>query len=195
MARIASLLILMIVALAPIAASADPSKEASNLFDRWVAAFNANDIDTLVNLYAPDATFVGTLGKNLLHGRSAVRAYFARLAGSGDHVTIGEREIVALDDHVAYITGSYEFTTAREVRRRTSPARFSMILIKHGGTWLIVHHHSSRRPPDPVVLPSRRAENIEIGGLAVAARAEPFDIRPCAGCRPGSLAGPLSPHG
>ncbi len=158
MARISSLLVLVVMALTPIVASAEPSGEASNLFERWVTAFNSNEVDALVNLYAPDATFVGTLGKNLMHGRTAVRAYFARLAGSGDHVTIGERDIVALDDHVVYITGSYEFTTAREVRRRRSPARFTMILMKRGDTWLIAHHHSSRRP-EPVPLLSRRAEN------------------------------------
>jgi uncharacterized protein (TIGR02246 family) len=153
MARFSSLMILILALLLSAAAWAGPSEEAATVLDRWVQAFNSNDVDGLTALYDSDATLVGTLGPNLMRGREAIHVYYERLANSGDRVSIGERTLVALEDNVIYATGSYEFTTTRRAVRRTSLARFTMVLIKRGNDWLIAHHHSSRQrenlPPPP----------------------------------------------
>ena len=51
-----------------------------------------------------------------------------------------------LSDNAVLVTGFYEFTRSKEGKTLPSPARFTMLLIKHDGEWLIAHHHSSPAP-------------------------------------------------
>jgi predicted oxidoreductase len=57
----------------------------------------------------------------------------------------GGREVVVLDDNVAYVTGFDDFTAVRNGETKTSPNGFSLILVRRGNEWLIAHQHSSRR--------------------------------------------------
>ena len=50
---------------------AGPSEDVGAVVDRWATAFNSNDVDALVNLYAPDAILVGTAGLTLNRGNEA----------------------------------------------------------------------------------------------------------------------------
>jgi uncharacterized protein (TIGR02246 family) len=134
---------------------AEPADDVRAIVDRWATAFNANDVDALVNLYAPDAIFVGSTGLTRTEGHDAIRGYFARLANSGDKVVIADCKIVVLADTIAYATGFYEFSALREGDVKKSWAGFSMILTKQGSDWLIAHHHSSLRSTEPK-LPVRR---------------------------------------
>ena len=158
MGRLRSVLVLtmLVLALTPILATAGPADDAGSVVDRWSTAFNSNDVDALVSLYAPDAVLVGSTGLSLKEGTEAIRGYFARLAKSGDKVVIGDRKIIVLDDNVSYATGFYEFSAVRNGEVRKSWAGFSMVLVKHGNDWLIAHHHSSQRSSPSPGLPSLR---------------------------------------
>jgi uncharacterized protein (TIGR02246 family) len=157
MRRYGCVLILVLLVFASRVAVADPANEVSGAVDRWVTAFNANDVDALVNLYAPDAILVGSTGLTRQAGRDAIRGYFARLANSGDKVVIEDREIVPLGENIAYATGFYEFSAMRERKERKTKAGFSMVFVKHGNDWLIAHHHSSvRSGPPPTTLPVQK---------------------------------------
>ena len=141
----------------PIAARAQqPAIDAGSVVDRWATAFNSNDVDALVSLYAPDAILLGSTGLTLKEGSEAIRGYFARLAKSGDKVVIGDRKIIVLDDNVSYATGFYEFSAVRNGEVKTSWAGFSMVLVKHANDWLIAHHHSSERSSPSPGLPLQR---------------------------------------
>ena len=120
MGRFRSILVLamLVLALMPILATAGPADDAGSVVDRWVTAFNSNDVDALVSLYAPDAILLGSTGLTRKEGSEAIRGYFARLAKSGDKVVIGDRKIVVLDDNVAYATGFYEFSAVETARRK-----------------------------------------------------------------------------
>jgi uncharacterized protein (TIGR02246 family) len=137
-------------------ALADPADEVSAVVDRWATAFNTNDVDALVNLYAPDAILVGSTGLTRQEGRDAIRGYFARLAHSGDKVVIEDRKIVSLGDNITYATGFYEFSAMREGELKKTKAGFSMVFVKQGNDWLIAHHHSSVRSSPPPALPVRK---------------------------------------
>jgi uncharacterized protein (TIGR02246 family) len=142
-----SLLLLgLMTLLLPGIAVGGPVEEVDAVVDRWIAAFNANDVNALVKNYASDATFVGTVGTTLGEGSDAIRHYYARLKGTGDSVEFRERKTVLLCDEVAYVSGIYEFHVARNGKERSTPDRFTMILIKRGSDWEIAHHHSSRSP-------------------------------------------------
>ena len=145
MGRFWPVLMLTMMLLTPASVRAGPTEEAGATLDHWAAAFNANDVDALLSLYAPDATMMGTVGLTLKQGSEAIRSYYARLADSGDRVMMGDRKVVMLDGHAAYVSGFYEFTAVRRGARRSAPARFTMVLIKRGEHWLIEHHHSSRQ--------------------------------------------------
>jgi uncharacterized protein (TIGR02246 family) len=152
MGRFRSILVLamLVLALMPNLATAGPADDAGSVVDHWVTAFNSNDVDALVSLYAPDAILLGSTGLTLKEGSEAIRGYFSRLAKSGDKVVIRDRKIVVLDDNVAYVTGFYEFSAVRNGEVKKSWAGFSIVLVKHANDWLIAHHHSSQRsPPSP----------------------------------------------
>jgi uncharacterized protein (TIGR02246 family) len=158
MGRFRSVLVLamLVLALTPVLATAGPADDAGSVVDRWVTAFNSNDVDALVSLYAPDAIFLGSTGLTLKEGREGIRGYFARLAKSGDKVVIDDRKIIVLDDNISYATGFYEFSAVRNGAVKKSWAGFSMVLVKHANDWLIAHHHSSQRSSSSPGLPSLR---------------------------------------
>jgi uncharacterized protein (TIGR02246 family) len=156
MGRFRLVLVLAVLALMPVFSAAALADDAGAVVDRWAAAFNTNDVNALVSLYAPDAILVGSTGLTLKEGSEAIRGYFARLAKSGDKVVIGDRKIIVLDDNVSYATGFYEFSAVRNGEVRKSWAGFSMILVKHGNDWLIAHHHSSQRSSPSPGVPSLR---------------------------------------
>jgi len=142
-------LIVALLVLSPAAASASPAEDANAVVDRWAAIFTANDAGELVKLYAPDAILLGTFSPIIADTPDLIRDYFKRLPGSGNKVVLGDRRTAKLSDEAVLVTGFYEFTLIREGKPVPTPARFSMVVIKRGNDWLIVHHHSSRRPEPP----------------------------------------------
>ncbi len=147
MGRLGRVLFLVLAMLVPVAASAGPAEDVAAALDKWVATFNANDIDALVKLYTPDAVVVGQGGSILTEGSDAIRNFYSPLDKSGDKVAVGIHKIVVLDDKVAYVTGFDEFTAVRNGETRRAPAGFTMVLVRSGDRWLIAHQHSSRRAP------------------------------------------------
>ena len=138
-------LLVVLAMLAPVTASAGPAEEVASAVDRWATTFNANNVDALVKLYAPDAIVIGPAGSTINEGTEAIRKYYARLEKSGDKVLLGIHKVVVLDDNVAYVAGFNEFSAVRGGETRKSPNGFTMILVKRGDHWLITHQHSSRR--------------------------------------------------
>ncbi len=50
-----------------------------------------------------------------------------------------------VNDNAVVVTGFYEFTRMAEGKPVPAPARFTVLLTKVGGQWLIAHQHSSPR--------------------------------------------------
>ncbi len=134
----------MLLVLGPMASFAAPADAASAVIDRWGAAYDANDAEALVKLYTVDAILHGTRSPILSERTEPIRAYFnsVRRPGDGAKVTFGEQRMVVLGDRAVLVTGFYEFTRPAS----STPARFTMVIVKRGSDWFIVHHHSSERP-------------------------------------------------
>ena len=140
----------VLLMLTPAAALAGPAEDANAVIDRWSAAFNANDQEAVVKLYAPDAVLLGTVSPVINEGTEAIRAYFKILPGSGAKSVIGERRTIVLSENAVMGAGFYEFTIMRDGKPVPLPSRFTMVVAKRDGQWLIVHHHSSpRAQPQP----------------------------------------------
>ena len=126
---------------------AGPAEEANAALDHFSAAYTANDVETLVALYAPNAVLLGTNSPNISEGRDAIRAYFTdlKLAGSGNKNEIQERRTIVVSDSAVVATGFYLFTRMTDGKPVPGPARFTVLLTKVDGQWLIAHQHSSPR--------------------------------------------------
>jgi ketosteroid isomerase-like protein len=62
----------------------------------------------------------------LIEGKDAIHSYFARLANSGDKVSVEASKVIVLHDDVAYVTGLYTFGGVRHGQARTTQAAFTM---------------------------------------------------------------------
>jgi uncharacterized protein (TIGR02246 family) len=126
---------------------AGPAEEANAALDRFSAAYSANDVEALVKLYAPNAILMGTNSPVISDGRDAVRTYFTnlKLAGSGNKNEIQERRTIVVNDSAVVVTGFYQFIRMSDGKPVPGPARFTVLLTKVDGQWLIAHHHSSPR--------------------------------------------------
>src|SRR5689334_1674393 len=126
---------------------AGPAEEANAALDRFSAAYTANDVEALVKLYAPNAILLGTNSSIISEGRDAVHAYFTnlKLAGSGNKNEIQERRTIVVNDNAVVVTGFYQFTRMSDGKPTAAPARFTVLLTKVNGRWLIAHQHSSPR--------------------------------------------------
>jgi uncharacterized protein (TIGR02246 family) len=133
----------------PSAASGGPAEDANAVIDQWAAVFSANDVASLVQLYSTDAVVLGTVSPTIAQGTDAIRGYFSRLPGSGNKVVIGERRTIVVNDAAVASAGFYDFTIMRDGQPVPNPARFTFLVVKRDGRWLIVHHHSSSRPKPP----------------------------------------------
>ena len=143
-AGIFPLVLLAILAL-PLIAIAGSGEEANAVIDRWSVAYSANDPEAVTKNYRPDAILLGTVSPVLSQGTDAIRGYFSNLKGSGNKNAIGERHTMVLSDNAVIVTGFYDFTRMKDGQPVPGPSRFTMLLIKDGGEWLIAHHHSSPR--------------------------------------------------
>jgi len=138
-------LILLTLLISPLIARAGSGEEANTAIDRWSAAYSANDPEAVAKNYRPDAILLGTFTPAISQGTDAIRAYFSDIKGSGAKNTIGERYTMVLNDYAVVVTGFYDFTRLKDRQALSAPSRFTMLLIKDGGEWLIAHHHSSPR--------------------------------------------------
>jgi uncharacterized protein (TIGR02246 family) len=120
--------------------------EAYAVVQRWAETFNAGEPDAVAALYAPDATIWGTLGQKLTTGLTDITTYFAEAARAGLKVKLGEHVLSAMSQTSAVDAGAYEFARTTDAQTALFPARYSFVLLKQNGAWMIAHQHSSFLP-------------------------------------------------
>src|SRR5438128_11048861 len=81
MLRLVRYFFVTLLLLLPAQALAGPAEKASAVIDRWAAAFNANDAEAVVKLYAADGLLHGTSSPTFNAGTSAISEYFKVLPG------------------------------------------------------------------------------------------------------------------
>ena len=130
--------------LAATSALAGPADEASAIVDQWSATYSANDRNALVKLYAPDALLLGTTDQAATRGTEEILEYFVALDKGGRKNTIKERDVIVLGPEAVVVVGFYDFAR-KEQNYEPRPSRFTMVVVKREGRWMIAHHHSSPR--------------------------------------------------
>lgn len=125
-------------------AMAGPAEDANAAVDRWAAAYSANDVDALAKAYAPNAVLLGTTSPIISEGTAGIREYFKDMPGSGRKNVVVERKTTVLGDTAVVVSGFYNFFRP-EQPDAPRPSRYTMVVVKIDGEWVISHHHSSPR--------------------------------------------------
>lgn len=148
MTRFFQLVFVTLMLMLPAAAIAGPAEDANAAIDRWSAAFNTNDPETIAKNYCSDAILLGTVSPVISEGTQAIIKYFTPTKGTGNKNAIDERRSIIISDSAVVVAGFYTFTRMVEGKAVPGPSRFTMLVTKRGNEWCIAHHHSS-----PHVLP------------------------------------------
>ena len=118
--------------------SAGPKEDATQVTEKWIAAFNARDLDGIVSLHARDALFFGTSSRALAVGQSDIRRYFEQVFGFGARIALKEHSVVALSETAAVVAGLDDVSGGT--------GRVSFVIGRTDEGWRIFHFHRSSRP-------------------------------------------------
>jgi len=129
-------------------ACAGPKEEAVSVVDKWTNAFSASDVDGILKLYAPDATFFGTSSKTLVSDPAGIRAYFekALLTDRPRSAVLGERSVSVLSKKAVVVAGLDTITGVKDGKTYSLYGRVTFVIAKRGNAWQIVHFHRSAIP-------------------------------------------------
>jgi uncharacterized protein (TIGR02246 family) len=125
-----------------------PEEDALQIIEQWAAAFRASDVDAIVALYAPDATFLGTGSRAVVSETQDIREYFesALLANRPRGAVLDSHFVMVLSDGAVLITGLDTTTATRDGQIISSPGRVTFVIARRGADWKIVHFHRSAVP-------------------------------------------------
>jgi uncharacterized protein (TIGR02246 family) len=129
---------------------AGPEEDALRVVERWAAAFRASDVDAIVGLYAPDATFLGTGSRAVVLTSAGIRDYFERalLTDRPRGAVLESRSVTVLSGDAVVITGLDTTTALRDGKTISAPGRVTFVGARRGASadWKIVHFHRSSVP-------------------------------------------------
>lgn len=127
---------------------AGPREDAVQVVERWAKAFTDAEVDVIAGLYAPNATFFGTLDKTLTTQTADIRKYFERalLTGRPRTATLREHSVTVLSDTVVIVAGLDTVTATRDGQTVSAPGRVTFVIERQSTGWKIVHFHRSPVP-------------------------------------------------
>jgi uncharacterized protein (TIGR02246 family) len=141
------LLSLVVVLACPIASFAGPKEDALSVVEKWDKAFVASDVEAMVRLYAPDATFIGTSSKMPVVKAEGIRSYFDNaFLTKFQSATFREYAATVLSDNTVLVTGLDMIDGMRDGRPVHAEGRVTFLVARRGSDWQIVHFHRSAIP-------------------------------------------------
>jgi ketosteroid isomerase-like protein len=126
-----------------------PRKNALAVFGRFLTAFTAADVDTVVGLFWPDALFWGTTRLDLVTTPDAVREYFKPVGNLKPNewtaTSLGTSTLV-VSASVVLISGLWQIENVVDGKPTITPLRVSIAVTRRGDAWRIAQFHNSVRP-------------------------------------------------
>jgi uncharacterized protein (TIGR02246 family) len=125
------------------------------VFDKFLAAFTAADVDGVVALFAPDALVWGTGMRELATTPEPVRQYFLSALGNlkpneRKASAVGLAAAMVLSDNAVLVSGMWQIERVVDGKPTAgAPLRISIAVVKRGDRWLIAQFHNSPRPNPP----------------------------------------------
>ena len=127
---------------------AGTKEDALQTVEKWAKAFTESDVDGIVKLYAPDALFLGTGSKTVVVNPEEIRKYFeqALLNNKPRGARLDSYSAMVVSDTVVVATGLDTVTGVRDGKTFSANGRFTLVVVKRGSDWQIVHYHRSAMP-------------------------------------------------
>jgi uncharacterized protein (TIGR02246 family) len=123
------LLGIALIIAAPVSVIAGPKDEAYQVIDKFKRAFDASDVQGIVNLFAPDAVFLGTVSPKLVTKTDEINAYFQAIkTDTPRNVEIGDYSTLVLSDTVVVFAGMDQFSSTNDGKKIDLPARFTLVV-------------------------------------------------------------------
>ena len=122
--------------------------EISSQFDKWNAALETGNPETVADLYAKDGILLPTVSNKVRTDHAGIADYFHHFLELKPKGTLNEVHITCFGN-VAINEGIYTFDVVRDGKPDKVQARYSFVYAKERGDWKIISHHSSKMP-EPV---------------------------------------------
>jgi uncharacterized protein (TIGR02246 family) len=121
---------------------------AMQVVERWATAFKESNVDAIVSLYAPDASFFGTGSKTLITTPAQIRSYFETglQRDKPRGAELREPSVRVASDNVVIITGLDSVSGTKDGSIYHAEGRVTFVVEKRGSNWQIVHFHRSAMP-------------------------------------------------
>jgi uncharacterized protein (TIGR02246 family) len=156
----------------------DPSTEEQAIRDRdrqWVQAVAAKDVQAVVGMYAPDATFM-VPNAPLASGSSAIGAMWQQIFGMPNvSVTFSPTKIeVSRAGDMAYDVGTYRFAFDGPQGRVEDEGKYTVVWRKIDGQWKVASdafNSDKPLPPPPEPAPAPAVAQPEAGQAEINAAA------------------------
>jgi uncharacterized protein (TIGR02246 family) len=127
-------------------------REIAGLFDHWNSALKSGNVQSVVDLYAPNAVLQPTVSNQVRTAAAQIKDYFDHFMALKPVGQINFREIRHLGANSAMDSGVYTFTlTEAGGKTRLVQARYTFVYEQIGGQWKILNHHSSAMPQAQVL--------------------------------------------
>jgi len=117
------------------------AKVLSDQRDAW----NAGDIEGFMAGYVPTDELLFTSGAKLRRGYAATRTRYRERyvdGGAMGRLAFSELEIHGLGQGAAWVLGRWALTDTPEA----GSGVFTLVFVRHGGRWAILHDHTSAEP-------------------------------------------------
>jgi hypothetical protein len=82
--------------------------------------------------------------RDLVGKCSTDRQRWSALDKGGRRNTMQEKNVIVLRENAVVVAGFYDFAR-KEQDYEPRPSRFTFVVVKRDGKWVIAHHHSSPR--------------------------------------------------
>jgi len=130
-------------------APSSAADDAMRVIQHWATAFADSNVDAIVSLYAPDASFFGTGSQALVSTPEQIRSYFEtglnRDKPRGAELL--EHSVQVASDDVVIVTGKDRVSGTKNGSVYHAEGRVTFVLRKQASTWQIIHFHRSALPP------------------------------------------------
>jgi uncharacterized protein (TIGR02246 family) len=114
----------------------------------WVDAVNRHDLEAIVTIFAPDASFFGTSTQTLVSSSEGIRQYFDVVFKNYAPLTValGLVTISELSPESAVITGYDKWQVTRNGESVEGMGRLSVAVALRDDHWRIISFHRSAIP-------------------------------------------------
>lgn len=120
-------------------------KQVEEMPTRFIELFQQGDLPALIALFAPDASYIPTVGKSRFDGIEGIRGYFGNVFKNSKsrNITFTNERWQKFGDIVVRSADIVIHQELLDGQSRDTPSRVSFVYQKGADGWRIVHHHGS----------------------------------------------------